>query len=77
MDMKQTCASVTAAMGMIWMGKASMTDTETPLNFMLDNNADMLSFPGTFPYNTGSLTDECNVTLTAKKYFMLRLLNSN
>jgi len=54
-----------------------MTDTETPLNFMLDNNADMLSFPGTFPYNTGSLTDECNVTLTAKKYFMLRLLNSN
>ena len=48
---------------------------QTLLDLMLDTNAEVLAFLGKFPFGTGSLTDEHEVTLTSKKCFIQRLLN--
>ena len=50
---------------------------QTPLDFMLDTNAEVLAFPTKFPHSTGGLTSERTVTLTPKKYFIQRLLNKD
>ena len=50
---------------------------QTPLDFMLDTNAEVLAFPAKFPHGTGGLTDERDTALTPKKYFIQRLLNKD
>jgi len=41
---------------------------QTPFDFMLDMNAEFLSYCAKFPHSTGGLTSECTITLTPKKY---------
>jgi len=48
---------------------------QTPLDFMLDANVEVLAFPAKFPYGTGGFSDERDVVITPKKYFIQRLLN--
>ena len=48
---------------------------QTPLDFMMDKNAEMLAFPGKFPLGRGGLTDNRDITVTPSKYFVQRILN--
>ena len=50
---------------------------QTPLDFILDTNAEVLAFPGKFPYGKGGWTDDRDTPITLKKYFIQRLLNRN
>ena len=50
---------------------------QVPLDFMLDTNAEILAFPAKYPFARGGLTDERDVTLTPKKYFIQRVLNKD
>jgi len=56
----------------LWLAPA---EGQTPLDFMLDTNAEVLAFPAKFPHGTGGLTNERDTALTPKKYFIQRLLN--
>jgi len=53
------------------------TEGQTPLDFMLDANAEVLAFPAKFPDGTGGLSNKRTVTLTPKKYFIQRVLNAD
>ena len=46
-----------------------------PLDFMLDYSCEALTFPAKFPFGGGTFTDERDVPITVKKYFVQRLLN--
>ena len=46
-----------------------------PLDFMLDYSCEALTFPAKFPFGVGTFTDERDVPITVKKYFIQRLLN--
>ena len=46
-----------------------------PLDFMLDHSCEALTFTTKFPFGVGTFTDERNVPITVKKYFVQRLLN--
>ena len=50
---------------------------QTPLDFMLDTNAEVLAFPAKFPEGTGGLSNKRAVTVTPKKYFIQRVLNAD
>ena len=43
--------------------------------FMLDHSCEALTFPAKFPFGAGTFTDERDVPITVKKYFVQRLLN--
>jgi len=46
-----------------------------PMYFMLDHSCEALTFPAKFPFGAGTFTDERDVPITVKKYFVQRLLN--
>jgi hypothetical protein len=50
---------------------------QTPLDFMFDKNSEILAFPRKFPLGKGGLTNERVVKLTARKYFIQRVLNKD
>jgi hypothetical protein len=50
---------------------------QTPLDFMMDTNSEVLAFPCKFPTGNGGLTDERVVKLTPGKYFIQRILNKD
>jgi len=46
-----------------------------PLDFMLDFSCQALTFPAKFSFGVSTFTDERDVPITVKKYFIHRLLN--
>ena len=50
---------------------------QTPLDLMLDCNAEVLAFPSKFPLGRFGMTQKRQVALTPKKYFVQRILNKD
>lgn len=50
---------------------------QTPLDIMMDVNAELLAFPSKFPLGRGGMTDDRQVKLTPRKYFVQRLVNKD
>ena len=50
---------------------------QTPLDIMMDVNAELLAFPSKFPVGRGGMTDDRQVKLTPRKYFVQRLVNKD
>jgi len=48
---------------------------QTPLDFILDANVEVLAFLAKFPYGIGGFSDEHDILITPKKYFIQRQLN--
>jgi len=46
---------------------------QQPLDFMLDFSCEAPTFPAKFPFGVGTFTDERDVSITVKKYFVQRL----
>jgi len=45
------------------------------MDFMLDFSCEAHTFPAKFPFGVGTFTDELDVPITVKKYFVQRFLN--
>ena len=52
-------------------------ESNTPLDFMLDVNAEVLAFPTKFPLGRGGFTGDHHIKLTPKKYFIQRITNKD